>query len=588
MAVPLLVLEIVFAAVAQRRLAEDLSNPIVWLYAVQKMVRDLALYFLGLGLLARIAPRVWPRVIFTCVYLFLLGLDTALYLYGGTIIDRYYLDLLAWTGIREFLEWPVLLLIALFLGLCVLAGFLHLRYRRGMTAGFAARWGILLGLFAVLNLPRLVHGWIPLHTRQSAGWYLDEAALMQLDYTAQNPLVNALDETVIRPLFKRSDRPAFTRDPEPFRKEIDRFGLGIGRPDPPPLRVKRFRRIVVLATESLPLRVLSAHNPSLGVELTPFYDSPEVRDRTFTNYWTTSMLTARGLWVTIGSRPNGEMFREGGIPDTLPAVLRRHGWETVFMRSASVYLEPDNLNMQRLGFDRVIGKEDFARDPRLRDHIEGWGLYDRLLFEEVAGVLERAERPVFVLVLGADTHAPSGRRDQYGSLEVPDPPEGLDRFGADAPYLRSVHVHDRDVARFVRLLKERGLWTEETLLVLTADHSPPYNTVDWLKDGYGGTPLNRIPLALLTPQKLPEVRLDRRACQLDFAPTLLHLLGISRPPGWWGTSLFDPNRRDVYVGVFNDTLFIETDRDRLVIDMENPADETEQRLLKLFRTVILR
>jgi phosphoglycerol transferase MdoB-like AlkP superfamily enzyme len=76
-------------------------------------------------------------------------------------------------------------------------------------------------------------------------------------------------------------------------------------------------------------------------------------------------------------------------------------------------------------------------------------------------------------------------------------------------------------------MQEKNLLTDDTLVVVTADHCFPRTKA--LNDipGYPGTMLSRIPLAFFSGQPLPKVDNDEFCSQLDFAPSMAHLLGIA-------------------------------------------------------------
>jgi len=128
----------------------------------------------------------------------------------------------------------------------------------------------------------------------------------------------------------------------------------------------------------------------------------------------------------------------------------------------------------------------------------------------------------------------------------------------------------------------------DLLLVLTADHPmqkiPLFKQIPWLtEDELGG-----IPLVFLTPQTLPSVDRTRPACQLDFAPTLYHMMGWEIPRGWWGESLFHPGRRDNLIQTLWESTIVNTTDGPTRIKLWEPRDDSERRFLRLFNTLITR
>jgi phosphoglycerol transferase MdoB-like AlkP superfamily enzyme len=212
---------------------------------------------------------------------------------------------------------------------------------------------------------------------------------------------------------------------------------------------------------------------------------------------------------------------------------------------------------------------------------------DRFLYEEaIEQLAAHRDEKVFITILGCDTHTPSGRLE-YQDLQYPPLPDFIENAKPHElkKWLQSIFYHDRDMAHFMTQLDERDLWDDETLVIITADHSPPHNFVLRELAGYPNTNLARIPLVLLTPQELPEIPDDLFAGQLDLAPTLLHLLDTPAPPGWWGRSIFAGERQDGYVGVDRRLLIWRRGDSLWRVDLDAPADARGEELIDLYNTL---
>jgi phosphoglycerol transferase MdoB-like AlkP superfamily enzyme len=105
--------------------------------------------------------------------------------------------------------------------------------------------------------------------------------------------------------------------------------------------------------------------------------------------------------------------------------------------------------------------------------------------------------------------------------------------------------------------------------------------------GYPNTIVSRIPLAFFSGQPLPAVNRNEFCSQLDFAPSIAHLLGLPIPQGWWGESVFDTNRIAPYVMRFNDKLNVTTDAGAEIqtISISHPATQSETNLLEIFQSL---
>jgi len=131
----------------------------------------------------------------------------------------------------------------------------------------------------------------------------------------------------------------------------------------------------------------------------------------------------------------------------------------------------------------------------------------------------------------------------YQQLYGPSP---ASRDGRDyeARYAAEVREMDRQVARVLSWLEERGL-ASQTVVILTSDHG------EALGDDHGyyfshANGLTRdqvhVPLVLKSPGISPEV-VDRLVSTADVVPTALELLGLPADPELDGTSLLSAEAR---------------------------------------------
>jgi hypothetical protein len=97
----------------------------------------------------------------------------------------------------------------------------------------------------------------------------------------------------------------------------------------------------------------------------------------------------------------------------------------------------------------------------------------------------------------------------------------------------------------------------------------------------------RIPLAFLSGQPLPAADLQRAHSQLDFAPTMAQLLGLPVPAGWWGESVFAPERSSIYVTRLNQNLIVETNGQQQFISYDHPQNPAERGLVDIFKALYI-
>jgi arylsulfatase A-like enzyme len=81
--------------------------------------------------------------------------------------------------------------------------------------------------------------------------------------------------------------------------------------------------------------------------------------------------------------------------------------------------------------------------------------------------------------------------------------------------------------------------------------------------------LARIPLIFISKDQdaLSSIQSGAYASQLDFAPTLLHLTGITAPPYFMGQSLLINNTENLAIGRHGKTFFIHSPDGSRLIDL---------------------
>lgn len=115
-------------------------------------------------------------------------------------------------------------------------------------------------------------------------------------------------------------------------------------------------------------------------------------------------------------------------------------------------------------------------------------------------------------------------------------------------YDMGVRYVDDQIAKIIEDLKAKGVY-DETMIVVSADHGE--NLGEWGLYGEHGTADDitcRVPLIIKYPGGAQGVRNDRFHYNLDFAPTLMDLIGGEQPSLWDGESFAPALTRGADVG----------------------------------------
>ncbi len=215
--------------------------------------------------------------------------------------------------------------------------------------------------------------------------------------------------------------------------------------------------------------------------------------------------------------------------DCLPRILKRAGYEAVYMQAAPLWFMHKDKFMPAAGFDRVLGEESFT-DGYARNE---WGVDDRAFFERADSLideLQQQDKPWFLTLLSAGTHHPYILPPQAKASAADGDPSGEsgDRERAFA-YL------DQALGDFFERLRAKGVF-DDTLVVLTGDESVGMsfgydNLTQTLSRNWGL-------VAAFVPNERPRVVTESFFLS-DLALSLVDYLGLAdRTPQVVGRSLF--------------------------------------------------
>ncbi len=516
--------------------------------------------FLGFGLgvlnLLRLKNK-WVLSVIGFVYYFIMTADLVLLLYFRERFGAKYLDTVQGGDYNFMTDWRLLTYFAFIFLFCALV------FRRFFVTTpvkeTLRRTAVCLAGFLLLMM------WTPLQFLPAPNdFYTSYMVPPSIIYTLQTKLAKtpparfALDE--------------FTTE---LAREYNVFSAkntGVG---------KNYTRVILIAAESLSNKYMHHFNPNIP----PQASAP--LDNLYENYPSASLRhvslsTLYGLSVIFTSHPFVRVVVENHYPVSFVRMLRDRGFHTAFLRGANETYMSENILFQEAGFEEVIGATYFKTRDDYKKYVNWWGLLDRKLFDYALEFLsEHKNEPTFITVLTVDSHVPLGRLDYLGETyteidhkdyKTPTLPRAFARFG-------------QDVEHFLEGLKQRGLWDDKTLVLITPDH-PSYSnmpTVDLF------TPFqpefDNLPFIILTRKKITApITTDPLASQLDIAPTILDLLNIEPPAALFGHSLFDVNAKRSVFDIKEDFAIVTTPQYQQVVPLRStrPEDENLLRLMSTF------
>ncbi|MCC5893432.1 LTA synthase family protein [Exiguobacterium sp.] len=221
--------------------------------------------------------------------------------------------------------------------------------------------------------------------------------------------------------------------------------------------------------------------------------------------------------------------------DALPERLKAAGYDTAAMHAFDqTFWNRDNF-YDNIGFNHFFSAEDYPDGE-----VIGMALNDQDFLTESVRFMETLEPPFYSFVVALTSHTP---------YDIPDREKRLDLSGYDDPllqnYYHTVHYVDTAVGLMIDALKANGMW-DDTLVVFYGDHDNGLTAPgDEMAEKEGATSvtdafsLDRgVPLYIKPAGLTHGEVIQASGGQLDFAPTILELLGMA--PGYMlGSSLFD-------------------------------------------------
>ena len=279
--------------------------------------------------------------------------------------------------------------------------------------------------------------------------------------------------------------------------------------------------IIQITVESLSAKYLGAWNPES--DLTPNLDELAKKSLIFTQLYATGTRTVRGMEAltlslpptpgrSIIKRPHNEnMF-------TLGSVLRSRGYDTAFLYGGFGYFDNMNYFFGNNGYrivDRAAVKDEDITFANI------WGACDQDLFRWTTREADKeaaAGKPFHFFLMTTSNHRPFTFPD--GQIDLPSETSG--RQGG-------VKYTDYAIGEFIRNASTKP-WFKNTVFVVVADHCAS-------SAGKTELPVEKyhIPLLVYAPGgQIAPGKIDTLMSQMDYAPTLLGLLGWSYSSRFFG------------------------------------------------------
>ena len=294
------------------------------------------------------------------------------------------------------------------------------------------------------------------------------------------------------------------------------------------------QNVVLIILESFNLDYMGSVNPREGY--TPFLDELSKKGVLLTNNFANARRSIDGVAATLGGIPSITDYPYVISKDVLApfkgvgSILKEHGYHTGFYHGARNGTMKFDVMMKKFGIDKYAGLTEY---PRPEDHDGVWGISDHKYLSYVADEISKTPAPFFVTAFTLSSHHP---------FKVPDEFKGQFSKGS-LDIHESIGYADYSLREFFKKI-EKLPWYENTLFILTADHTYKSNVAE--NQSYLGR--YRTPLILFHPQmNFSGFKAENISQQADVIPTILDFLQVEPKADQicFGKSLFKGGPRAI-------------------------------------------
>lgn len=300
------------------------------------------------------------------------------------------------------------------------------------------------------------------------------------------------------------------------------------------------KNIVILIVESFGREYIGALNKDLEggkyKGYTPCVDALIAKSTAFRYSFCNGRKSIDGMPSILSSIP---MFVEPFIltPSSmndytgLAGILGAEGYETAFFHGAQNGSMGFQAFAQKTGFQHYYGRTEYEVAKGTSDFDGTWAIWDEPFLQYYAEEMGKMKEPFMTAVFTASSHHPYHIPERYKDVY---PEEGIEIH-------KCIRYTDMAIGKFFEAAS-RQPWYENTIFVLTSDHT---NTSDhaFYQTDLGGF---CSPIIIFEPSNPVGEILDKVAQQIDILPTILGMLGYSKPYFGFGIDVLNSPKEDTW------------------------------------------
>jgi len=315
--------------------------------------------------------------------------------------------------------------------------------------------------------------------------------------------------------------------------------LGVKHPDSSALNYERVYQpldtlvqkpnIILVICESFSMYKSSMSGNPLNT--TPFFNNLCNEGLFFSRCFSPAFGTARGVWATITGLPDVEEVstasRNPGAVDQHTLVNAFKGYEHYYFLGGN----PTWANIQGLLSNNILGLKMYSQPDFKAPKLDVWGVSDKNLLLESAGILAKESKPFFAIIQTADNHRPytipHEDLDAFPKKQLPD--SLLQKYGFESnDEYNAFRYTDFCFEQFMNKVATMPYY-KNTIFVFVGDHGIRGDGKAVLPPAYTseGLTAEHIPLLYYAPGFIKAGKVNDVCSQLDLLPTLA---GIMKQP----------------------------------------------------------
>lgn len=286
--------------------------------------------------------------------------------------------------------------------------------------------------------------------------------------------------------------------------------------------------VILVLCESFSTYKSSLVNNPLNT--TPYFKQLAEKGVYYSNCFTPSYGTARGVWATLTGTPDVQLYKTASRN---PAAVNQRLIINDFAQHDKFYFLGGSTswaNIRGLLTNNIPGLQLYEEEYFEGEKVDVWGVSDKTLLLEANKVLAAQRKPFFAVIQTAGNHRPyTIPEEDNGRFPVQQfPTDTLHKYGFGSfEEYRAFRYTDYTFQQFMEAAKKEKYFAN-TLFVFIGDHGIPGDAGDMLPRAYTEHTLTQhhVPLLFYAPSFLQPAHYDHAASQLDVLPTIAGIAGI--------------------------------------------------------------